>query len=98
MVFRELVPVRVPSALIAEAPRTRGRAVLTLVVHRDVRVENPLLHPSTPVLEGLAVRPRLRPVAPVGLRTIAVRDRVGADAEVRFDCMRLDVNLADDAG
>ena len=98
IVLREFIPVGVPGLLVAEATRAGRGAVLPLVVHGDVRVEDPLLHPASPVLQRLAIRPRLRPVAAIALRTVPVGDRVRADAKVRLDRVRLDVDLADDVG
>src|SRR5205807_9845594 len=84
--------------LVAKPARPRRRAVLALVVHGDVRIEDPLLHPAPPVLQRLAVRPRQGPVAAVALRTVPVRDGVGADAEIWLDGVGLDVDLANDVG
>ena len=70
--------------------------MLALVVHRDVRVEDPLLHPASPVLERLAIWPRLSPVTAVALWTVAVGDRVRGYAEVGLHRGGFDVDLAHD--
>ena len=91
MVAGELVPLEVHAPLVVRL----GREVLALVVHRDVEIEDPLLHPPTPVLQHLAVGARHLPAA-LGRRTVAVRDRVSADRELRLDRIGLDVDLAHD--
>ena len=69
--------------------------MLALVVHGDVRVEDPLLHPAPPILERLAVRTALLPTAD-RLRARAVGNGVRADAEVRLHRGGLEVDLAHD--
>src|SRR5439155_27237184 len=94
----ELVPVRVPASVVAEAAWPLLAAVFALVVHRDVRAEAPLPHPPSPVLERLAIWPRLGPVAAVALWAVAVGDRVRGHAEVGLHRGGFDVDLAHDVG
>src|SRR5450759_3322157 len=100
MILCERIPMLIPVALaeVAEAAGDRpARAELALVVHRDVQVEDSLLHPRAPVLEHLAVRPGLLPAARL-VGSIAVGDGVGADAQPRLDRVRLEIDPAHDAG
>src|SRR5688572_584188 len=59
--------------------------MLALVVHREIEVQDTLLHPAAPILQHLAIRARPLIATQCALRTVSISDRRGTHANIWFE-------------
>src|SRR5688572_32483637 len=66
--------------------------MLTLVIHREIEVQDAFLHPAAPILQHLTIRARPLVATRCALRTVSISDRRGTHANFRFESRAFQVN------